>query len=278
MTQRAAYGLAVGEQLGHLEYVIDDDALMAYQQLIGEDGRYPNLMAEDCRGLLQKRIGSERLTTVWQRFEFLRPPVLGRRIQVAGWLREINEKNGLPWLRVSSFAVDEIGTEVLRSEAAFAVGNDPPSDVRAGDAPCLGRATAAGSLAQALAGDRFSLGLMTLPCAGRLQGAVTQALIPRGAEALDRNASSTSLIVGWLESRLGSDFGDDFRWGGRLSLAHHAAAHWGATLKGDAVVIDRDTGVDGAVTVRMILSVRDGLNRSVASAEAVVTMPSPRLL
>lgn len=279
MTSLTPFGLAVGEQLGHLEYVIDEAALGVYQQLVGETGQYPNLLAEDCLSLLRKRAGSAALTTVWQRFQFLRPPVLGRRIQVAGWLREISHRDGSPWLRVASFAVDEIGAEILRSEAAFLVGADPPTDVCANDVARLERAYPTGSLANALVGDCLSLGLLTLPPAREVGGRLTATTEGPGAGGtLNWHVSLASMVGSWLESRLGSDFGDDFRWGGELSIALRPAAHPGERLAADGVVISRDADAGGVVVERVMLSIRNELNRQVANAEAVVMMPSPRLL
>ena len=122
MSSATFHGWSVGDQLGNLEYVVDEALLAEYRGLVGCAGRYPNLMADDCRALLLSRCGDGDLTTVWRRLELLRPPVGGRRVQVGGWLREVGEREGRPLLRVAAFAVDEIGTEILRSEVAFVVG------------------------------------------------------------------------------------------------------------------------------------------------------------
>lgn len=213
-------GRRAGEQLGHLEYVIDDAALEEYRRLVGSAGRYPNLLADDCRALLLQRWEDAPAATVWQRFDFFRPPVSGRRIQVGGWLREVWERNGQPWLRVGTFSVDEIGTEILRAEAAFVSAGEPE---------------------------------------------------PAGA-------GFPALVSGWLEATLGHEFGDDFRWGGRLSISFHSTANPGDVLTADGVIVEQDTDDSGAETSRAVLTVRNGSSVRLATAEAVVTSPSPRLL
>ena len=257
MTSRVFHGLSEGDQLGNLEYTVDDAAQAEYRELVGCGGRYPNLLNDDCRALLVKRCGSLDLTTVWRRLELLRPPIVGRRVQVGGWLREIGQRNGQPLVRVAAFAVDEIGTEILRSEAAFVVGGG--EEWRPPDAP---RAESTGPVVQGVndgtVGAAFDLARLVLP---------------------DGDADgSTALLTGWLEGELGRHYGDDFRWGGRLSLAFLAPAVPGGAVAGDAVVVGSDRNSGGAVTTRLVVSVFNSATVRVAVGEAVITSPSPRLL
>ena len=272
-------GLAVGEQLGHLEYTIDDGSFAAYQRLFGGDGQYPNLLAEDCRTLLQKRDETAELTTVWQRFEFLRPPVPGRRVQVGGWVREVRERHGSKWLRVASFAVDEIGTEILRSAAAFSVGRTGQTDCRTGGSCPTTHPKAPGGLARALAGDRVGLGTLHVPPSGNLGSGRRLVGGSASDEQLSAGSASALVVASWLENCLGREYGDDFRWGGRLAVVHHLpAADLGQTLVGDAVVVGLDRNPSGVLAQRAVLSVENELGQRVASGEVAVTMPSPRLL
>ena len=257
MTSRAFHGLSVGVQLGNLEYAVDDALLAEYRELAGCGGSYPNLLADDCRALLVKRCGSLDLTTVWRRLELLRPPIIGRRVQVGGWLRSVDERDGRPLARVAAFAVDEIGTEILRSEAAFVVGI--PGGRQQPDAP---QGESPGPVLQGwndgTVGAGFNLGRLTLP---------------------DGDAEEmTALLAGWLEGQLGRHYGDDFRWGGTLSLAYLVSAVPGDAIVGDAVVVGWDRDAGGAVTTRVVVSVWDSAAARVAVGEAVITSPSPRLL
>ena len=257
MTSRAFHGLSEGDQLGNLEYTVDDAVLAEYRELVGCGGRYPNLLADDCRALLVNRCGSLDLTTVWRRLELLRPPIVGRRVQVGGWLRKVHERNGQPLVRVASFAVDEIGTEILRSQAAFAVGSG--GGWRQPEAlPAEILAPIVQGLNDGRVGAGFTLGRLTLP---------------------DGDADGLAvLIAGWLEGQLGRHYGDDFRWGGTLSLAQLTPAVTGSSIAGDAVVVGSDCNADGSVTTRLVVSVFNSAAARIAVGDAVITSPSPRLL
>ena len=268
--------LSPGAQLGNLEYPVDAADLAGYRALVGEGGHYPNLLADDCRALLRQRCGPLLpLTTLWRRLEFFRPPVPGRRVQVGGWLRETDDADAegrSPRLRVAAFAVDEIGTEILRSEAVFGLAGahsdraGTHSD-RAG-APAVGAGEsaadiAAGGLAGVGPGDTLPLGTLILP-----------------AEA---EAEATALIAGWLEAGLGCHFGDDFRWGGRLALAYPNpdGSYAGDALTATAVVTARDRRPDGSLAWRLaILARRQGKGRDavVAVGDSAIAAPSPRRL
>ena len=265
---RGAFGtdLSPGAQLGNLEYPVDAADLAGYRALVGEGGHYPNLLADDCRALLRQRCGPLPLTTLWRRLEFFRPPVPGRRVQVGGWLRETDDADAegrTPRLRVAAFAVDEIGTEILRSEAVFGLAGTR-SD-RAGapavDAGEPAPAIAAGGLAGVGPGDTLPLGTLILPA----------------------EAEATALIAGWLEAGLGYYFGDDFRWGGRLALAYPNPddSRAGDALTATAVVTARDRRPDGSLAWRVaILARRQGKGRDdvMAVGDSAVAAPSPRRL
>ena len=269
------HGLRAGDQVGNLEYVVDEPALAQYRKLVGVGGCFPNLMAEDCRALLITRAPGEPLTTVWQRLDFMRPPILGRRIQVGGWLREVRHTRDRIWIRAAAFAVDEIGTEILRSEGAFEIGREStqcgPIVEAAPMTPSVSR------LVNGRAGDSGHQGKLRVP--GQdvlavqriLANAIVDAKMPGDGNGL------TAIAAGWLESILGGDFGEDFRWGGKLSIAYHGAIWPGSDLRCDGVVLGHDTDVGGVDTRRVVMSVRDAADHRVATAEAVVKSPSPLL-
>ena len=270
------YDLRAGDQIGNLEYVIDEAALIQYRRVVGADGCFPNLMAEDCRAMLDKRGVGEPLVTVWQRFDFLRPPIIGRRVQVGGWMREVGEKCGRAWLRAAAFAVDEIGTEILRSEAAFIIGSEAPRPE--GDIDETEVNPVVASLAQSRAGDSGHLGELRFPDGEQCHDFHRPAKVMTGFDLRPDGHGLTWITAGWLEGLMGADFGDDFRWGGRLSIAHHAAVNPGMRLRCDGVVLGHDIEVSGVEARRVAMSVRDAAGRRVATAEAAVKSPSPRLV
>ena len=265
--------LSPGAQLGNLEYPVDAADLAGYRALVGEGGHYPNLLVDDCRALLRQRCGPLPLTTLWRRLEFFRPPVPGRRVQVGGWLRETDDADAEgrpPRLRVAAFAVDEIGTEILRSEAVFGLAGAHSARAGKHSDRAGNPAVDAGEPAPAIA-------------AGGLAGVRPGDTLPLGALILPAEAEATAIIAGWLEAGLGSYFGDDFRWGGRLALAYPNpdGSYAGDALTATAVVTARDRGPDGSLAWRLaILARRQGKGRDdvVAVGDSAITTPSPRRL
>lgn len=275
MRADAWHGLRAGDQIGNLEYVVDDRVLERYRGLVGSDGCFPNLMAEDCRAMLGRHALGETLTTAWLTLHLLRPPIPGRRIQVGGWFKDVQERCGKPWVRASAFAVDEIGTEIMRSEAAFISGDPgaPPASI----IPQADGYLAPLRLAQARAGDSGIVGTKRLKPTGALDAYRS---IAKGMAGYDISADGnclTAITAGWLEHLLGADFDEDFRWGGRLSIAFHGAVRAGSDLSCDGVVVGHDIDADGLETRRVVLLVGDGAGIRLATAEAIVISPSPLL-
>ena len=253
--------LPAGAQLGNLEYMVDGSALAEYRALVGDGGHYPNLLADDCRALLTRRCGPLPVATRWRRLEFLRPPILGRRVQVGGWLREIDDVGGgAARLRVAAFAVDEIGTEILRSEAVFSIGEYP-------------MASAAGAVEDIR---------IVMPAAGDIgvAGVRPGDALALGALVLPPGAEPTALIAGWLEAAIGRRFGEDWRWGGRMALAYPdpAGVGTGDVLDAVAVVIGHDRLTGGALDWRLAVSVGRRGGVAVVVGDCGITTPSPRRL
>ena len=280
-------GLSPGDQLGNLEYQIDAPMLAEYRRLAGESSCYPNLMADDCRTLLRQRCEDIPLTNVWQGFEFFRPPVVGRRIQVGGWLRGIEGDDARPLAMVDSFAVDEIGTEILRAQAVILVGGGGlPTNVMTGSeqspTPAAGVNDGAGKLvfnaADLKAGDDLPLGHFRLLRGERLAAWET---LESGLSGVDRGSDGiapSGVVASWLEGRLARYFGDDFRWGGRLSVGYTLPVNASEAWYAKGRVEERRADVNGAVSYRISVLVRNQLGQVDATVEARVTAPSPRRL
>ena len=269
-------GLRAGDQIGNLEYLVDGDALAEYRRVVGGDGCFPNVMTEDCRAMLTKHSAGDTLTTLWHRLHFLRPPIPGRRVQVGGWVRDIRARCGRPWIRAAAFAVDDIGTEIMRSEAAFAVGQ-----ASAESEPTVERAEAepqSVNLSRGRAGDRGRLGQLCLPARKNLAGYIAVADRMAGINLAPDGSGLTSVAAGWLEGLMGANFGEDFRWGGGLSIVYHRAITPGMELRCDGVVLAHDTDAQSVETRSVAMSVLDAGHNRVATAEAVVKSPSPRLI
>ena len=270
-------GLRVGDQLGNLEYVVDDALIGSFGKIAGDLANYPNLVADDCKAILLARVGSIAVNTRWRRFAFLRPPIPGRRIQVGGWLRDAGEDQYGQWLRVSSFAVDDIGTEILRSEAVFSLGNTIRSArVPSGDS-CVDTIASSGSLGQAPPGTAAELVSWTLPDTRRLME--YQSLQQRLASVQISGADDgfTELLAARLEGLLTQQFGDDFSWGGQLSLAFHGCGQPGEAIRATATVINSDRDHHGRTHTGLVLGLVGADSRPIATGQATVTSPSPLL-
>ena len=278
MTKPEFRGVAAGEQLGNLEYLIDDSVTAKYRALAGDCADYANLIADDCESMVLARFGDTGLTTVWRGFDFLRPPVPGRRVQAGGWLKEVRERAGLPWLRVSAFAVDEIGTEILRSEAAFTVGLPRSQPQRASDDRRVASSLSAECGFTGQVGDSLELGEWVVPSGERFRAYEELRCELTGIAKATDGHGETQILVGWLEGQVGQRLGDDFRWGGRLALAYRAPVASGDSLVAGAVVMRCDEDYSGTRSVALIIDVRNERNDTVAVGEVSANMPSPRLL
>lgn len=271
------HGVAVGEQLGNLEYLIDDSVVLEHQGLVGESSVYANLIADDCVAMAASKFADPGLSVVWRRFDFQRPPVPGRRIQAGGWLKEIRGTEDQPWLRISAFAVDGIGTEILRSEAALTTNRINVGLARSVLDGFRRSAGSAGHGFEERVGENLCLGGWVVPDKEVLVEYRKLRADLSGQAHLGEHDDTTQLLAGWLEGRIGRIFGDDFRWGGRLSLAYHAAIAPGHALTADAVVIEQDRDPRGVSTVRLSVGAWSQCNERIASGYASVSIPSPRL-
>ena len=271
------HGVAAGEQLGNLEYLIDDSVVLEYQGLVGESSVYANLIADDCVAMTASKFADPGLSVVWRRFDFLRPPVPGRRIQAGAWLKEIRGNEENPWLRISAFAVDEIGTEILRSETALTTIRPKAEVAPALSGGILQSADSAEHGFEGRVGETLSLGRWVVPTKETFAAYRKLRTELAGRVHQGEHNGTTELLAGWLEGRIGRIFGDDFRWGGRLSLAYHAAIAPGHVVTADAVVIEQERDHSEVSTVRLYVGAWGQCNGRIASGYASVNIPSPRL-
>ena len=276
-------GLQVGDQLGHLEYVVDEVTQAGYRAFVGSGGYFPNLLADDCRALLLQRCGPLPLVTSRRGLEFLRPPIPGRRVQVVGWLRETSGLDTMPRLRVAAFAVDEIGTEIMRSEAVFSV-RERPKSALAGSGSLTNQPVNSGKspaeydgLAGVGVGDTLRLGTLVLPGGNTLTRGQQLGNELAGLDLNDGGNDLSPLVVGWLEAGIGRWFGDDFRWGGQMSLRLRRPLNIGEVITGEALVTWRNVEA-GAVDWQLRINVYNQLNRPAILGDVTVTTPSARRL
>jgi hypothetical protein len=115
--------LSVGEQLAHLEYVVTPELLQEYRDVVGyTQAFYPHIAAKEYIEVIKRKYGSISVISAKHKDQYFAPPPLGKRIQVTGWVKDKYERRGRNWLVVETFAVDEDGREIVRSEHSFLMG------------------------------------------------------------------------------------------------------------------------------------------------------------
>jgi len=118
----------IGEQLGHLEYRVTEEMLHKYCSTVGYwQSGYVNLAIREFHQVLSNKYGHINLTSCSRNDYYYRPPLINRRVQVSGWIRDKYTSEGIEYLVVSTLAIDDIGTEILKTQETFSVGINPPS-------------------------------------------------------------------------------------------------------------------------------------------------------
>ena len=117
----------IGEQLGHLEYRVTEEMLHKYCSAVGYwQSGYVNLAVREFHQVLSNKYGHINLTSCSRNDYYYRPPLINRRVQVSGWIRDKYTSEGIEYLVVSTLAIDDIGTEILKTQETFSVGINPP--------------------------------------------------------------------------------------------------------------------------------------------------------
>ena len=117
----------IGEQLGHLEYRVTEEMLHKYCSTVGYwQSGYVNLAVREFHQVLSNKYGHINLTSCSRNDYYYRPPLINRRVQVRGWSRDKYTSEGIEYLVVSTLAIDDIGTEILKTQETFSVGINPP--------------------------------------------------------------------------------------------------------------------------------------------------------
>ena len=117
----------IGEQLGHLEYRVTEEMLHKYCSTVGYwQSGYVNLAIREFHQVLSNKYGQINLTSCSRNDYYYRPPLINRRVQVSGWIRDKYTSEGIEYLVVSTLAIDDIGTEILKTQETFSVGINPP--------------------------------------------------------------------------------------------------------------------------------------------------------
>ena len=117
----------IGEQLGHLEYRVTKEMLHMYCSTVEYwQSGYVNLAIREFHQVLSNKYGHISLTSCSRNDYYYRPPIIDRRVQVSGWIRNKYISDGIQYLVVGTLAIDDIGTEILKTQETFSLGINPP--------------------------------------------------------------------------------------------------------------------------------------------------------
>jgi hypothetical protein len=115
--------LPLGGQLGHLEYVLTEELLQKFRDVVEfPEACFPSIAVKEYIEVLVRKYGYLPVISAKHSERYYSHPRPNKRIQVSGWVRDKYQRRGRKWLVVDTFAVDEDGREILRSEHTFLVG------------------------------------------------------------------------------------------------------------------------------------------------------------
>ena len=255
--------LPVGGQLGHLEYLVKQEDLELYRSAVEyPEAGFPSLAVDECRQVLASKYGAMPLTGVRHQEWYYRPPFVERRIQVSGWIREKYRLQGRDWLVVGTFAVDEIGTEVLRSRHTFVVGEEEPPEVLE-NFPLADPSKALPVLEKQLLSQDLEL-FRTL----------TRRLAPACEWAVDGSAAARLMSFAYLHQLMANSYGIDLRQGGQLDVRFLKPLSPGGKFTAHGSIFqEKPEAHRTSLCLRVWLEAQDGT--TAAFGQAKVTVPSP---
>jgi hypothetical protein len=115
--------LTIGEQLAHLEYLVTEDKLRLFQEAVEyPEASFPSIAVKEYIEVLTRKYGPIPVISAKHQDRYFCPPRPNKRVQVTGWVRDKYQRRGRNWLVVETFAVDEDGREIVRSEHTFLIG------------------------------------------------------------------------------------------------------------------------------------------------------------
>ena len=284
--------IPVGAQLGHLEYTATAAGLQLFREAVAYPAAvYPNLALQEGLAVLAGKYGAAVTAgagSVRRADRYFRPPEPGRRVQATGWVRDHSRLRGIEQLIVETLAVDEIGTEIVRSEHTFQFGpsRDPE---RQGRRPGRAGQSAAGTetlpalekrVTEEIIEGFAAAGRLVLPAESYGTAAAGPANIHSGATlaqgmGLAAAVAPAELGLAYLHELLDRRFGRDFRQGGRLAVHYRRPIYAGDTLtaQGVATQAERDTG--GRVHWQLQVWLANQRGERAIDGTAWVTVPSP---
>ena len=289
MTAERSYlnQIPIGAQLGHLQYTLTEEKLRLFREAVGyPEAAFPNIAAREFLEVLSRKYGAPDAIGQRHTDYYFRPPILGRRLQVTGWVRDKLVQRGNHLLEVDTFAVDEVGTEIIRSEHTFRFGAGRGAE-RQGRRPARTRQAAAEDYLPSVTKRVTEEVIEGFEAATRSivtgksdsPGSPSPVNIHTGAElasamGLAAAVAPTELSLAYLHELLDRNFGIDFRQGGRLSVNFLRPVYAGDFLTARGLVLQKEA-VEDRVKWRLLVWLENQRGEQAAAGEAQVTVPSP---
>ncbi len=288
---RPLHRIPIGAQLGHLEYTVTATSLQSFRAAVAYPAAaYPNLALSDGIAVLACKYGTALTAAaigIRRADHYLRPPQPERRLQTTGWVRALSQDRGLDQLTLATFAVDEIGTEILRSEQTyqFSPGRGPqrqgrrPQHTRSAapleTLPPLTKPVTDETIESFTAAARSLLPAATADhLAAPLSGIHAGAALSR-AMGLTATVAPAELGLAYLHELLDRRFDRDFRQGGHLAVHYLRPIYAGDTLTAQAIVTRQETAADRRVHHHLQLWLSNQRGERALDGAAQVTVPSP---
>ena len=281
------HGLPIGEQLGFLEYLVTDEKLQLCRKAAQySEAKFPNVVAREPLAVLLQNYNFADLDSVTHTDHYFRPPELGRRVQVTGWIRDRRRERGTERLVVDTFAVDEIGTEILRSRHTFRIGAAraperlgrrtarSPRRTAAETLPALHKRITEETIECFERAHRELVGDAVAASTGGSQGNLHISAGLASGMGLAATVAPGELGLACLHELLDRRFGIDFRQGGSLTVNFRRPIYAGDNLTAQGQVTARET-VGERETWRLLAWLENQRGEQVITGDAQVTVPSP---
>ena len=278
--------LEIGEQLAHLEYVITAEKLQLFREAVEyQQAQFPSIAAKEYLKVLTGKYGYVPVISIEHEDLYYSPPRLNKRIQVTGWVRAKCQRLGRHWLVVETLAIDEDGTEIVRSRHTFLIdglGAGWEGAVMAAKAAGLGIRDSLTQITRTVTQEKMDLFEavgQALTATDEAQAARVPANIhtdPNRARemGLDQPVASGQMSFAFIHELLARRFGDDFRRGGKLTVTFRQPVSHGDTVT-TCGLIAGETKANNRTTLALEVWQQNQRGEKTAAGTAEVTIPSP---
>ncbi len=278
--------IPIGEQLGFLEYLVTSEKLSMFRESVGYSGAsFPNIVVKEGLEVLLRKCEIGLMDSVTHTDRYYRPPVTDRRVQVTGWIRGRRQDRGAELLLVDTFAVDEIGTEILRSQHTFRLSVSRAAE-RLGRRPSVSRRRPGAEFLTPVEKrvteetiDGFEAARRAIldgaDAGARFRSAVAHASAELASGmGLAGVVAPVELGLAYLHELLDRRFGIDFRQGGTLTVNYRRPMYAGDTLQARGLVMEQEPE-GGRERFRVQVWLENGRGEPVVTGEARIIAPSP---